>query len=129
MSSRLLVFLTCLLAASVASAADKIVIGATVPLTGPEAKSGKQFKDGYDLAFSMANESGGLLVRGKRMLVELRALDDGGSPEESAKLSSQLIEKEGISLMLGSFGSSVVEKQSEATEKHHVPLVMGSGAA
>ena len=129
MSPRCFAVLVSILAASAASAADKIVIGATVPLTGQEAKSGKQFKDGYDLAFALANEAGGLRIGGRRIPVELRALDDGSSPEESAKLTSQMIEKEGLHLMLGSFSTRIVEKQSEVTEQHRVPLVMGSGAA
>jgi len=126
---RVPVLVVSLLVAFAASAEDKIVVGATLPLTGLESKSAHQFKDGYDLAFALANEAGGLRVGGRRVPVELRVVDDASSPEKSAQLTTDLIEKDGIRFMLSSFSSRIVEKQSEVTEKHHVPLLMGSGSA
>ena len=52
----------CLAMALPAAAADHISIAATLPLTGTESRSGLQYREGYDLAFALANAKGGLRV-------------------------------------------------------------------
>ena len=49
------------------AAKDKVVIGATLPLTGGEARVGGFFKEGYELAFEEVNKKGGLDVGGKKL--------------------------------------------------------------
>ena len=45
----------------------EILIGATLPLTGAEARIGGFFKEGYDLAFDEVTRQGGLEVGGKKL--------------------------------------------------------------
>src|SRR4029078_3969398 len=53
--------------AASAPSGSEIVIGATLPLTGSEARIGAFYKEGYDLAFEEANQGGGISVGGKKM--------------------------------------------------------------
>src|SRR2546430_14310557 len=76
----------CLSLALPAAAADRITIAATLPLTGTESRSGLQYREGYDLAFALANAKGGLRVGGKQYLVDLRAVDDASDPAKAGSL-------------------------------------------
>ena len=58
------------------AAGDKILIGATLPLTGAEARVGGFFKEGYDLAFEEVSKKGGLEVGGKKLPVQLILQDE-----------------------------------------------------
>jgi len=55
--------------AATAPSGSEILIGATLPLTGSEARIGGFYKEGYDLAFEEANQNGGVSVGGKKMQV------------------------------------------------------------
>ena len=96
----LLVALAALAAAAapgMARAADKekVLVGATLPLTGSEARIGGFFKEGYELAFAQVNENGGLEVGGKKLPVQAHAVrrhehpGDRGEPRRPAREQRQ----------------------------------------
>src|SRR4051812_22463849 len=79
--------LACAVAASLAFSAalprraaaageGEIKIGATLPLTGAEARVGGFYKEGYEYAFEQQKNKGGLTVGGKKVPVSLVLLDD-----------------------------------------------------
>ena len=108
---------------------DKIVVGATLPLTGAEARIGGFYKEGYELAFEEASHKGGLLIGGRRVPVTLQLLDDESSPAKAVSLAERLINVEKVNLMLGTYSTSLVQPQSAVAEKYRVPYVNGGGAA
>ena len=65
----LMLLVLCAAAASPAEerARTEIVIGASLPLTGAEAKAGARVRDGYELALAEAMKNGGLMVGGHRL--------------------------------------------------------------
>jgi branched-chain amino acid transport system substrate-binding protein len=107
----------------------EIHIGATLPLTGAEAASGARIRDGYELARDQANEKGGVLVGARRLNVRLDIVDDGSDPRKAVKLLEQLVEKDSVQLLLGSFSTALVEPQSAAAERLRVPYVNAAGSA
>jgi len=107
----------------------QLVIGATLPLTGAEARIGGFYKEGYELAFEETNTKGGLLIGGKRVPVVLRLLDDESATNVSISLAERLIAVDKVSLLLGTYSSSLVEAQSAVAEKYRIPYVNGGGAA
>ena len=132
----LTLFLTLFLACSSAQAGvadratqDEVLIGATLPLTGAEAKTGVAFKEGYDLAIESANRAGGVLVSGRRIAVRLELLDDHSSPADAVSLAEKLIDERKVKFLLGTYSSSLVTAQSAVPELAHVPYVNGGGAA
>ena len=108
---------------------DTVEIGATLPLSGVDAKPAAAFREGYELAFDEANARGGLLVSGQKRKAHLRLLDDAGSTENAALLAERLIDGEGVRFMLGTYQSTLVMAQSKVAERSRVPYVNGGGAA
>jgi branched-chain amino acid transport system substrate-binding protein len=106
-----------------------LVIGATLPLTGAEAKAGMAFKEGYELAIEEANRAGGVLLRSGRLPVSLKIVDDGSSAEQAIRLAQRLIDVDKAQLLLGTYSTSLVLAQSAVPEEAHVPYVNGGGAA
>ena len=122
------------LCAATASSADErprteIVIGASLPLTGGEAKAGARVRDGYELAFAEAMANGGLMVGARRLPVRLKIVDDGTDRQRAADLAADLVQKQGVDFLLGSFSTPIIESQSAAAEKLKVPYVTSSGSA
>jgi branched-chain amino acid transport system substrate-binding protein len=116
-------------AASAEGRRTEIVIGASLPLTGAEAKAGARFRDGYELAFAEAMSRGGLMIGTQRLPVRLKIVDDGTDRQRATVLAAELVEKQGVDFLLGSFSTPIVEAQSVAAEKLKVPYVAASGSA
>jgi branched-chain amino acid transport system substrate-binding protein len=108
---------------------DKILIGATLPLTGSEARTGGFFKEGYELAFGEASQAGGVMVAGKRVPVELKLLDDTSTQATAVSLADRLINVDKVNFLLGTYSTQLVQAQSGVAEQNRIPYVNGGGAA
>jgi len=115
--------------AATAPSGSEILIGATLPLTGSEARIGGFYKEGYDLAFEEANQNGGVSIDGKKMQVRLTLLDDTSTQATAASLADRLINSDKVQFLLGTYSSHLVEAQSVVAEQNHVPYVNGGGGA
>jgi len=107
----------------------EIVIGATLPLTGAEARIGGFFKEGYELAFAEANEKGGVQVGDAKLKVRLVLQDDTSTQATAVSLADRLINSDQVAFLLGTYGTNVVEAQSTVAEQNKIPYVTGGGAA
>lgn len=116
---------------SPARAADKgkITIGATLPLTGAEARIGGFFKEGYELAFEQVSKKGGLDVGGKKLPVSLVLLDDTSNQANAVSLADRLVNQDRVDFLLGTYSSHLIEAQSTVGEQNRVPYVNGGGGA
>lgn len=81
-------FAACLLSAAAATAAAPVLVGMTLPLSGPEAPFGTALRDGAQLAIARANAAGGVAGRS----IELALRDDGGDPRRAAANAVQLLQ-------------------------------------
>jgi branched-chain amino acid transport system substrate-binding protein len=108
---------------------DTITVGATLPLTGTESKVGGRYKQGYELAFDLANRAGGIDVNGKKVKVELKLLDDTTDQAKAVNLAQRLIAQDKVNFMLGTYSTPLVEAQSTVAEQSQVPYVNGGGAS
>jgi len=108
-----------------AHAADEIVIGASLPLSGPLAGFGNYQKWGYETAVNDLNKAGGLSVGGKKMRVKLVIRDDKTDPSVVASNTETLISREGALAMLGSCTPALVNAGALVAERRKVPLVAG----
>jgi branched-chain amino acid transport system substrate-binding protein len=118
-----------LLPSRAAAAKDKIMIGATLPLTGAEACVGGFFKEGYELAFEEANKKGGLQVGGKKVPVQLILQDDTSTQATAVSLADRLVNSDKVDFLLGTYASHLVEAQSTVAEENRIPYVNGGGGA
>ena len=112
-----------------ARAADTIKIGATLPLTGAEARIGGFYKEGYEYAFEQQNKKGGVKVGDKTMKVELQLLDDTSTQSTAVSLADRLINSDKVNFLLGTYATNLVEAQSAAAEQNQMLYVNGGGAA
>jgi branched-chain amino acid transport system substrate-binding protein len=111
------------------SAPTQISIGATLPLTGAEARIGGFYKEGYDLAFEEVNGRGGVQVGASRLPVKLTLLDDTSSQANAVSLADRLVNSDKVDFLLGTYSSHLVEAQSAVAEQNKVPYVNGGGGA
>src|SRR5712671_2500514 len=112
-----------------ARAADAIKIGATLPLTGAEARIGGFYKEGYEYAFEQQNKKGGVKVGDKTMKVDLQLLDDTSTQATAVSLADRLINSDKVNFLLGTYATNLVEAQSAAAEQNQMLYVNGGGAA
>jgi branched-chain amino acid transport system substrate-binding protein len=107
----------------------RILIGATLPLTGSEARIGGYFKEGYELAFDEVSKKGGLEVGGQKLPVELKLLDDTTNQATAVSLADRLVNSDKVDFLLGTYATHLVEAQSTVAEQNRIPYVNGGGAA
>jgi branched-chain amino acid transport system substrate-binding protein len=120
--------LSCVAAATVttaASAADEIVIGASIPLSGPLAGFGSFQKWGYNRAVEEVNKAGGIAIDGKKMPVRLVLRDDKTDPNTTAANTENLLSRDHASALLGSCTPALVNAGALVAERKKIPLVTG----
>ena len=104
-----------------AQAEKNIVLGQSIPLSGPSLLLGSQYNQGARLYFDALNAKGG--VNGR--LIELKRLDDAMDPVQSAANTRQFI-KEGVFALFGYVGAlpslAAVPLATEAKIPFFAPL-------
>jgi branched-chain amino acid transport system substrate-binding protein len=108
------------LALPLAANAQNIVIGASVPDTGPAAAPAIWQRWGYQLALDQANAAGGVL--GKK--VELLAYDNRCNPSEAVNVANKLIESK-VAVIVGAHCSSATLATMPLIATARIPLVDG----
>jgi branched-chain amino acid transport system substrate-binding protein len=117
------------LSAVPAVAAETLVFGAAVSLTGKTAKEGEYTRDGYDFVIAKLNELGGINVGGKKYRLEIKYYDDESRSERTAQLVEKLINEDKVNFILGPYGSAPAGTAAPICEKYRVPMVEANGAA
>jgi len=108
---------------------SKVSVGATLPLTGSEARIGGFFKEGYELAFEQVNKAGGLKVGNQKLPVTLTLLDDTTTQATAVSLADRLVNSDKVDFLLGTYSSHLIEAQSTVAEQYKVPYINGGGGA
>lgn len=98
---------------------DVIKIGVFEPITGANAAGGALEVEGVKLANKMYPE-----VLGKK--VELVVVDNKSDKVEAASAAARLVEKEKVSAIIGSWGSSLSMAAGDIVKKGKVPAVGAS---
>lgn len=106
-----------------ARAAEEIVIGASLPLSGPLAGFGSFQQWGYKRAVEEANKAGGIAVGGRPLPVRLVLRDDKTDPNTSASNIESLISRDKAAALLGSCTTPLVVAGALVAERHKVPMV------
>lgn len=117
------------LVAACAPAADTIIFGAAISITGKTAKEGEYTRDGYQFAIDKINQMGGIRVGGKSYLVALKYYDDETKSDRSAQLFEKLINEDKVNLLLGPYGSSPTGTTAPIAERYRIPMVEANGSA
>ncbi len=112
-----------------APAADTIVFGAAVSLTGKTAKEGEYTRDGYNFFVDKINEMGGITVGGKKYKVAVKYYDDESKSERTAQLIEKLINEDKVTFILGPYGSAPSGTAAPICEKYRIPMIEANGSA
>ena len=97
--------------------AGPIVVGASLPLTGP------QIKTGYQLAVDDVNGAGGLNIGGSKRLVALHLLDDQSDPNLASAQARTLILMDNAAALLGAATPPLNNPLSVVADQFKRPLV------
>lgn len=98
--------------------AQEVVIGQTVPLSGPLAELGTSFHVGYKAAIERANRAGG--IHGRK--IKLLALDDGYVVQRTLTNAHKLLQSDGVFAMSGCVGTANVLALMPVLAERGVPL-------
>jgi ABC-type branched-subunit amino acid transport system substrate-binding protein len=85
--------------------ATEITFGMSAPFSGPAKELGRGMKTGVDLAFTDANEQGGVYGRKLRLV----AMDDGYEPDRTRTTMRELLESQGVFGFIGNVGTPTAE--------------------
>jgi branched-chain amino acid transport system substrate-binding protein len=107
----------------------KIVIGMAISLSGKYATEGTQSLIGALAAAMWVNDQGGVVVGGKRYLVELKYYDDESNPERVTSLVERLITVDGVKFLLAPYGSGFTMRAAPIADKYGVIMVSHGGAS
>ncbi|SDK57096.1 amino acid/amide ABC transporter substrate-binding protein, HAAT family [Nocardioides sp. YR527] len=102
-----------------------IVIGMSLPLSGPVADRAKPGMEGYQYWVDELNSNGGLLGRE----VELKVLDDGFDQQTAISDYTRLISEDKVDLVLGTFSSDLNVAVAPVAERFGYAYVQPSGGA
>jgi branched-chain amino acid transport system substrate-binding protein len=114
-----------LTAGLLAGCSSEVKIGAIVSRTGGTSPYGQEVAKGLDLALEEINAAGGVL--GSPLVLIYR--DDKSSPEAGVAAAEDLIQNEGVRLIIGPVSSSVTKVVAEVAQKNSVVLLSPSASA
>jgi branched-chain amino acid transport system substrate-binding protein len=108
-------------APSVASAQDKTVkFGALLALSGPLAASGREIRDGVDLAVEDLNRRGGIRALGGAK-VEVVYGDSQAKPDVANSETERLVNREGVLAIVDMYPSATTLAASQMAERLKTP--------
>lgn len=108
-----------------AQVTEKILIGASVALTGPYSHTGREQLNGYQMWVREINKIGGLQGRS----VELIYYDDESQPDQAAQLYEKLITTDKVDLLFGPYTSTMTMAASTVAEKYGFPMISTGASA
>jgi branched-chain amino acid transport system substrate-binding protein len=111
--------------AQAAPSNEPIVIGMSLPLSGPVADRAKPGMEGYQYWVDELNAQGGLLGR----KVELKVLDDSFDQQTAISDYTRLISQDKVDLLLGTFSSDLNVAVAPVAERYKYVYVQPSGGA
>jgi branched-chain amino acid transport system substrate-binding protein len=101
---------------------NEIIVGEYGSLTGTTATFGISTRNGVGMATDEANQSGGVLGKQIRVIVE----DDQGKPEEAQTVVTKLINKDRVVAVLGEVASSRSLAAAPVCQQNRIPMITPS---
>ncbi len=105
------------------SGGDPIVIGASLPLTGPLQAFGTSLQTGYEAAVDEVNAAGGLDVGGTAHEVQLVVQDNASDGDKAGEQARSLVLDSGAIALLGPATPPLTIPVSAVAEQLKVPLI------
>jgi ABC-type branched-subunit amino acid transport system substrate-binding protein len=106
-------------ALALAQQGNVIKLGQSLPLTGPLAELGSEYRDGALAYFKWINSKGG--VHGRR--IELVTIDDGYVVDKTVENAKKLLDQDNVFAFFGMFGSANYGALLPLINERNVPSV------
>ncbi len=110
------------------ASAEVIKVGMLWPLTGDLAKLGQDCRNACVLAADQINQAGGIKSMGGAK-IELVSADTQSKPDVGLGECRRLIEQENVSVITGTYQSSLALPATEICERGKCPILLGIAAA
>ena len=110
--------------ASSSGGTQTLLLGATLPITGPLSTFGTVLQLGYSRAIDEVNASGGIDIKGTRYKVQLTFLDNKSDPNTASQQARTLFLKNSVVALLGSATPSLDIAISNVAEQLKRPTIM-----
>ena len=108
-----------------ARAADpELRVGFLIPETGPFAPYGAPHLEGARLAVAEANSGRGLVLAGRRHAVVLVDRDSSNSPEQALAAAQELINRDGVSVIVGPMLSGQAIPVARLADRAGMPMIV-----
>jgi len=112
------------------AASQKVIkLGCAISFTGAQSRSGKLYRDAYDMAVEQVNKKGGVKVGNDSYQLKIVYYDDKSDPTESSKLVEKLIAEDKVNFLLGPYSSGITIPDSLVAQRYKVPMIEGGGAS
>ncbi len=102
---------------------EVIKIGGIGPLTGSASTYGNSAKEGADLFIKEINDAGG--INGKK--IELIFEDDQATPDGAMQAFNKLVDKDGVSAILGGVTSGATLAIAKNSTERQIPMITPTG--
>lgn len=122
-ASSSLVLAGCSAGGGESASSDPIVIGTSLPLTGPLQAFGTSLEAGYEAAIEEVNAAGGLEVGGSQRQVELVVQDNASDGDKASEQARSLVLDNGAVALLGPATPPLTIPVSAVAEQLKVPMV------
>jgi ABC-type branched-subunit amino acid transport system substrate-binding protein len=99
---------------------DTIKIAVVGTFSGPAAAVGEGFWLDATWAAYDYNKRGGIMVDGKKKLIQLFKADTMSRPDQAKKICEQMVLQEGVKFLWGADGSHIVKVMNQTAEKYKV---------
>ena len=103
---------------------DSVIIGASLPLTGPLQAFGTTLELGYAKAIDEVNEAGGLDIDGEKRTLELVVQDNASNGDKAAEQARSLVLDDGAVALLGPATPPLSIPISAAADQLKVPTIV-----
>ena len=99
-----------------ANSDEPVVVGASLPLTGPLSVPGQGHVEGYELCVNKLNATGGILGRD----VELKTSDNRSDTETVVNQTERFLSVDDVDMLLGTFSTLLSFPASAITEQNQM---------
>ncbi len=110
-------------------AEEKIVVGATLSLTGKYAKEGEMSLLGALAAIRWINDNGGIKIGDKTYMLELKYYDDESNKDRVKSLVERLIKEDQVQFLLAPYSSGLTAAAAPIAEKYGAIMISHGGAS
>ncbi len=112
-----------------AASSKTIKLGCAISFTGGKSRSGKLYRDAYNMAVEAINKAGGVKVGNDTYELKIVYYDDKSDPTESSRLVEKLITQDKVNFLLGPYSSGITIPDSIVAQRYKVPMIEGGGAS